>query len=123
MTYKVVTNKPGNKVVLRIYANTELSIANLQSNNSETVTAAHVTQIFYGADSAASGSITMHRANTSSSNNLILRVPAGTSDYVDMTGAGLKMDHDLRTANIIFTLPANTHMVAEFKKESNYSTS
>jgi hypothetical protein len=119
MSYKIVTNKPGNKVVMRVWANTELSLANLQSNNSEVVESAHITQILGHTESTAN--VNYWRANTSDANNKILQLPT-TAMYWDFSGNGLGVDADNDTANIIFTTDSsNTMIIVEFKKVSNYS--
>ncbi len=119
MTYKVVTNKPGSKVVLRVWANTELSLANLQSNSSESVVSAHITQLSGHTEGAAN--VTYWRANTTDANNKILQIPS-TAVYWDFAGTGMVPDADKETANIIFrTDSSNTMILVELKKISNYS--
>jgi hypothetical protein len=119
MSYKIVTNKPGNKVVMRVWANTELSLANLQSNNSEVVESAHITQILGHTEGTAN--VNYWRANTSDANNKILQLPTAAM-YWDFSGNGLGVDADNDTANIIFTTDSsNTMIIVEFKKVSNYS--
>lgn len=119
MSYKIVTNKPGNKVVMRVWGNTDISIANLQSNASEVVVSAHITQI--SAHTEGTANVTYWRANTTDANNKILQIPS-TGVYWDYAGTGMVADADLDTANIIFqTDSSNTMILVEFKKISNYS--
>ena len=119
MSFKIVTNKPGNKVVLRVWANTELSLANLQSNSAEVIVSAHITQI--SGHTQGDANVTYWRANTADANNKILQIPT-TAMYWDYAGTGMVPDADKDTANIIFvTDSSNTMMLVEFKKISNYS--
>jgi hypothetical protein len=119
MSYKIVTNKPGTKVVMRVWANTELSLANLQSNATEVIVSAHITQISGHTEGTAN--VTYWRANTSDANNKILQIPT-TAMYWDYAGTGMVPDSDKDTANIIFrTDSSNTMILVEFKKISNYS--
>lgn len=119
MSYKIVTNKPGSKVLLRVWGNTNISVANLQSNSSEVVTSAHITQIMGHTEGAAN--VSYWRANTSDANNKILQVPT-TATYFDFSGTGMGVDADKDTANIVFiTDSANSMYSIEFRKISNYS--
>lgn len=119
MSYKIVTNKPGTKVVLRVWANTELSLANLQSNSSEVVTSVHITQMSGGTEGNAN--VSYWRANTTDANNKILQIPS-TAVYWDFAGTGMIPDADKETANVIFrTDSSNTMLIVELKKISNYS--
>lgn len=119
MSYKIITNKPGSKVLLRVWGNTNISVANLQSNNSEEVASAHITQIIGHTEGTAN--VTYWRANTSDANNKILQVPT-TATYFDFSGTGMGVDSDKDTANIVFlTDSANSMYAIEFRKISNYS--
>jgi hypothetical protein len=119
MSYKIITNKPGSKVLLRVWGNTNISVANLQSNSSEAVVSAHITQIIGYTEGVAN--VTYWRANTSDANNKILQVPT-TATYFDFSGTGMGVDTDVDTANIVFiTNSANSMYAIEFRKSSNYS--
>lgn len=118
MAYKIITNKPGTKTVLRIYGNTNFSVNTLSVGATEIVGAASLTQVFH---SSNGGTSTVYwRANTSVANNACWRMISGESGYTDFAGVGVGADVDLRTANIIFVVPdASTTIIAEFHKESN----
>lgn len=119
MTYKIVTNKPGSKVLLRVWGNTNISVANLQSNSSENVLSAHITQI--SGHTEGNANVTYWRANTTNANNKILQIPT-TATYFDFSGTGMGVDIDKDTANIVFvTDSANSMYAIEFRKISNYS--
>lgn len=121
MSYKIVTNKLGSKVVLRVWGNTNIAVSDLALSTNEIVTAAHITQLLGATEGA--GEFTYWRANTSDANNRILRVASQDNAYIDLAGNGLTPDKDLQTANIIFVVgTANTNMTVEFRKTSNFST-
>ena len=124
MSYKIVTNQKGSTVLIRMWANTDLPVANLTVNSSiETVTAAHLTKIWCGTN-GATGDIRVGRgANTSDSNNVILILPAGDQQYIDFAGTGVTIDYDNQAANIVFTATsANTVAYLEFRKTSTFTS-
>lgn len=123
MTYKIATNKIGGKAVLRVYANTNISVNALSVGAAEVVTSATVTQIFYTSNNAAASGY--WRANTSVGNNAIIKLLPNDHGYFDFTGVGVGPDQDLKTANIVFVVPgssADTVIIAEFHKESTFTS-
>jgi hypothetical protein len=112
----VVTNKKGGRVVVRGNANTVLQLSDFAKDESETVTAVTLTQIWGSTDQAA---LKYYRANTTDVNNLILTISPGDTEYLDFAGNGVKPDEDLKTANVIITITdSNTTFIAEFHKNS-----
>jgi len=121
MTYKIATNRIGTKTVLRIYANTNVSVNALSIGSTEIVGAATLTCIYCTGDGAQS--VVYSRGNTSVSNNNIARFWPQDNGFIDFAGNGTQPDADLKTANIIFTVPtANVQIVAEFHKVSSANT-
>lgn len=112
----VVTNKKGGRVVVRGNANTTLQLSDFAKDESETVTAVTLTQIWGSTDQAA---MKYFRANTSDANNLIITIAPTASEHFDFAGNGVKPDEDLKTANVIFLVTeGNSSFVAEFHKTS-----
>jgi hypothetical protein len=123
MSYKIVTNKIGTKAVLRVYGNTNISVNALSVGSQEIVGAATLTQIYVTSNNAAAAGY--WRANTTVGNNAILKLLSADHGYLDFSGVGVGADFDLRTANIIFTVPGDhtdTVIVAEFHKLSSANT-
>lgn len=112
----VITNKKGGRVVVRGSANTTLELDDFAKDESETVTAVTLTQIWGSTNAAA---MKYFRANTSDANNLILTIAPGATEHLDFAGNGAKPDEDLKTANVIFVVAeSDASFVAEFHKTS-----
>ena len=123
MSYKIVTNKIGTRAVMRVYANTNISVNALSVGAGENVTAATLTQIYFVSNNAAASAY--WRANTSVANNSILKLIPNDHGYIDLAGVGISADYDLRTANIVFVVPgssSDTSIIAEFHKISSANT-
>lgn len=121
MSYKIITNKIGTRAVLKVYANTNISV-NALAMTGETVAAATLTQIFFQSNNAAASGY--WRANTSVANNNVLKLLPNDHAFMDFAGVGISPDNDLKTANIVFTIPGtgDTMVIAEFHKLSNANT-
>lgn len=120
MSYKIVTNKPGGRVLMKVWGNTNINVATFQSNNSETISKLHLSMVLGGSE--GSSNTLYYRANTSDANNLCLRIVSQDNVNYDLSGNGLMPDADLQTSNVIFVVSGTaTFFLAEFKKESNYS--
>jgi hypothetical protein len=122
MSYKIVTNQKGSTVLVRMWANTDLPVANLTVNSSiETVSSAHLTKIWCGA--SAAGEVRVARgANTTDANNVVLILPGADQQYIDFAGTGVTIDYDKQTANIVFTATSNTVAYLEFRKTSTFTS-
>lgn len=120
MSYKIITNKIGSRVVLKVTGNTNISVNALSIGAAEVVTGATLTQLFFTSSDTANSSF--WRANTSVANNNILRLTA-PGDYFDFTGVGISPDVDLKSANVVFVVPGTeTTIVAEFHKDSTFDS-
>lgn len=117
-----VTNKKGGRVVVRGSANATITLSSLAKDGGETVVAATLTQI-WAASEGATGGMVLWRANTTDSNNQILRIASQDNAYFDFSGNGVKPDEDKKATDIIFVVPgANTNFIAEFHKTSTFTS-
>ena len=115
----IVTNQPGNRIVIRGSANATYQLSDL-ATSSETVTSATLAQIY--CSSEGGGSVVVWRANTTDANNAIMRIASQDNGYFDFAGNGVVPDADKKTANVIIQVAgANTHYVVVLHKQSDRS--
>lgn len=118
----IITNKKGGKVVLRGSANATITLDSLKKDAGETVGSATVTQIWCASEGATGGMV-LWRANTTDSNNAIVRIASQDNAYFDFAGNGIKPDEDKKTTDIIIVVPgANTNYIVEFHKSSTFTS-
>ena len=113
----VVVNQPGNKVVIRGSSNATYQMSDLAAAG-ETVTSATLAQIWCSSE-GATGGVQVWRANTTDSNNQIIRIASQDNGFFDFAGNGCVPDFDKKTANVIINVTgANTNYVIALHKQS-----
>lgn len=117
----IVTNKKGGKVVVRGSANATITLDSLKKDVGETVTSATLTQVWCASE-GATGGVVIWRANTTDSNNAVVRIASQDNAYFDFAGNGIKPDEDLKTQQIIIVAGANTNYIVEFHKNSAFTS-
>lgn len=98
-------NYYGNKTVLTVTANVNLSLANLAANSSETVTGATIAKIFFSTSNTTTGI----KINRGSNTYLIL---SGTGQW-ELDSAGVSLSYD-PAANVQVVIPdgnSSAHIV------------
>ena len=115
----IVTNQPGNRIVIRGSANATYQMSDL-ATSSETVVSATLAQVY--CSSEGGGSVVIYRANTTDANNAIVRVASQDNGYFDFAGNGVVPDADKKTSSVIIQVSgANTNYVIVLHKQSDRS--
>jgi len=115
----IVTNQPGNRIVIRGSANASYQMSDL-ATSSETVVSATLAQVY--CSSEGGGSVVIYRANTTDANNAIVRVASQDNGYFDFAGNGVVPDADKKSANVIIQVSgANTNYIVVLHKQSDRS--
>lgn len=106
----IIINKSMRRAVIRVTANTTITLANLATSNTETVDAVGITQVFWAVGSNSS---------IARGANVVLSFPQTTAGHHNFMGHGIALN-EFSSANLVFTLPdATSFMVVEVSKQTH----